>query len=131
MKTTRAGQSRTSPISKSALTWYLCLAGAFLGFGLSLSVLLLSAKTESGASTRMPPGQLQADTRTVFAALQFLLDNGPAVQSSPSVVSKPANASIASGLLGATGQPCEMLACPSNQTELNCETCFTNSPVRS
>lgn len=128
MKTTPPNRNTTARSPRSTLAWYLCLAGAFLACCCGLGILLVSAKTESATGFRQPPGQLLADTRTAFAALNFLLDNRPEIEASPATVSDSDR--VTGGMLGATGEPCEMLACPSNQAELNCGSCFTNPPVR-
>src|SRR5258706_9624930 len=99
---------------RSALLWHLGLAGvlALLGFGVGL--LLQPARTESGKRFRMPAGQLQADARTLVAAVRYLLATESDIQIAPAAIS----GSAADLTIQAPVRPFDTFAYLSNQTEM-------------
>ncbi|MEO6035868.1 MAG: hypothetical protein ABIQ35_11480 [Verrucomicrobiota bacterium] len=74
---------------------------------------------------KIPHGQLQADARSVVAALRYLLE--PDANSSMEII--PSTGGDAVYVLNSLERPCEMLAYSSNQLDLNA-IASTNRPGR-
>lgn len=126
MNTTPLCQSTRTRSAKSALLWPLTLAGVMLFLCIGVGLQLPPTQTNSGKSFPMPPGQLQADARTVGAALRYLLEPERDVEMHPAIFS----AGAAAVAIRLPDRPCELLACSSNLTEVQCEP-STNRPSRS
>ena len=126
MKTTRSSNKPGASSAKLVRPWRRRIATVFLlGLCLGIGALTQSAKRSSGPDFRRPPGQLQADSRTMIAALLFLLDTDDVVGGKAG-----ARESTNQNVAVATGQPHEMLTAPSNQISLSYEI-STNPPVKS
>ena len=110
---------------KSILRWHLSLAGllSFLCFGVGL--ILPPIKNEAGNNFPMPRGQLQADTRTLVAALRYLLEPVPDIAMAPAAFSG-SDAAFTLQALRRTSVPFAY----SNQTGLHPGS-LTNRPARS
>jgi hypothetical protein len=96
------------------------LAFLCLGAGLLLPVL----KSRDGNHHAMPPGQLQADLRTMVAGMRYLIESEPAMDNNPAIFTGR-NATFTQRPLGRT---LEMSDRSSNQTETQAGS-STNPPV--
>jgi hypothetical protein len=123
MKTTPQCQSPRTRSTMAVLLCPLVLAGGMLCFCVGVGLQLPPARSDAGKNFRMPPGQLQADVRTVGAALRYLLEPETDNQLNPAVFSGNAFA------IQVTGRPYETFAYASNLTDITCAP-STNRPDR-
>jgi hypothetical protein len=70
-----------SPKRRFNFKLVIVLASLCLGAGLLLPVL----KSRAGNHHAMPPGQFQADLRTMVAGIRYLLDSEPAADNNPAI----------------------------------------------
>ena len=113
----------TSP--KTALVWSFVIAATAFCLVVGVWRSLPSEPRFVGSQRSLPAGQLQADARTLFAALNYLLDRD--MDQGWSVT--PATAfptTLAAQPLGTTPMS---ICCLSNQAELPSESA-TNQPAR-
>jgi hypothetical protein len=106
----------------TALVWMLGIAATAVILCACMWASLPPANDDSFTRRPLPAGQLQADARTFFAALDFLLDHSPDLGlPAAAMASCPSNFQLTLP---------SAFCCVSNQAELLCEP-VTNVPARS
>jgi len=74
-----ANRSGSKPARRFNFKLAIGLAALCLGAGLLMPVL----KSRAGIHHAMPPGQFQADMRTMVAGIRYLLESEPALAKNP------------------------------------------------
>lgn len=126
---TKAMNAQLSPYpakgirQKAAWVWPLGIAAVALFMFGGVWIFLSSTRNDPGRG-RLPAGQLQADVRTVFGALNYLLDHDDESVLPAATTGSPP------GIFPIQPAPTASLCCLSNQAELLCEP-ITNQPARS
>lgn len=107
-------QKNQSRCFKPALLGALSVVGVFLLACFGAALMLPQPKMETGNKFRMPVGQLQADARTVGAALRYLFEPESNVEMAPA--NFVGGAGNLAGPAPTRVQTSESIACASNQT---------------
>ena len=119
-------EGTATPSPRFARLWHLGLAAVLSFLCLGIVLLASSAKDESGNNFGMPTGQLQADERTLAAALHYLIEPEPDYELDSAAFSGRA----ADFTRQTLNRPFATFACSSNQAEMLPEP-STNRPARS
>ena len=120
-------RQRTGACSpRSVLLWHLSLAGILLFLYFGVVLLRPNAMDETGKKFRRPAGQFQANARTLFATVRYLLTPESDIEIAPAAI----GSSTAALTIQASGRPFETFAYSSNQTEMP-SALSTNWPARS
>ena len=126
MNTSPLCQKTSTRSPKLALLCYSSLAVVLSFLCLGMGMLLPLFKNEVGNNFPRPPGQLQADARTLVAAVRYLLEPEPHIETVPAAFS----GSTVTFTQQALGQPFETSVYSSNRTEMPSAP-STNPPARS